>query len=122
MPHKCTECGLVYEKGSPEILEGCSCGNRKFFFFRPLTEEEAEKLKEEENAKEIKANAPRTDDDIWNIKIEEGVYDLDLAALMSKKPVIVAGEEGRYLLSLSSALKDAGKGKTVKYTKRKKKD
>ncbi len=59
--------------------------------------------------------------DIWNIKAGDGVYELDIASLMMKEPVIVRGEEGRYLLSLSSAFKESGKRKTVKYTKRGKK-
>ncbi|MBS3143917.1 hypothetical protein J4446_03535, partial [Candidatus Woesearchaeota archaeon] len=32
MPHQCVRCGNMYEDGSEEILKGCSCGSRFFFF------------------------------------------------------------------------------------------
>jgi predicted nucleic acid-binding Zn-ribbon protein len=97
MPHKCTRCGKVYGEGSKEILEGCKCGNRYFLYFRKITDEEAEKFK-----------------DIWNIKVKDGTYEIDIASLMAKEPIIISGEEGRYLLSLASAFK----GKKIKYPDR----
>jgi predicted nucleic acid-binding Zn-ribbon protein len=126
MPHRCTKCGRVYPKGAKEILEGCQCGNRLFMFFREISKEEAEALKGK-NTREIidkklveeLRKKPRTDQEIWNIKAEDGVYEIDVASLMMKEPVIVAGDEGRYILSLSSAFKK--EGKQVKYTKRKRK-
>lgn len=30
MPHKCTNCGNVFDDGSDDILSGCDCGSRKF--------------------------------------------------------------------------------------------
>ncbi len=42
-------------------------------------------------------------DDIWNIKVKDnGVFEIDISALMMKEPVIVAGAKGRYLVSLPS--------------------
>lgn len=101
MPNRCTKCGRVYE-GPEAVVKGCECGNRLFIYIRRISDAEAERLKASKEAREVKA---RLDEDIWNIKVEEGVYDLDLASLMAKEPIIVAGEEGRYLLSLSSAFK-----------------
>ncbi|NOZ77284.1 MAG: hypothetical protein GXO65_06410 [Euryarchaeota archaeon] len=126
MPHRCTKCGRVYPKGARELLEGCECGNRLFMFFRKITDEEAEALKGKDTREIIDQKLveklqrkPRTDDEIWNIKAEDGVYEIDVASLMMKEPIIVAGDEGRYILSLSSAFKKGGK--QVKYTKRRKK-
>jgi hypothetical protein len=128
MPHRCTKCGRVYPKGSKEVLEGCECGNRLFMFFRKISDEEAEALKGKDTKEIINQKLveklqkkPRTDQEIWNIKAEDGVYEIDLASLMMKEPVIVAGDDGRYILSLSSAFKSEGKDKQVKYTKRRKK-
>lgn len=42
-------------------------------------------------------------EDIWNIRVKDGVYEIDIASLMMREPIIVAGEEGEYLVSLSSA-------------------
>ncbi len=123
MPHKCTNCGKTYEDGSEELLKGCECGKRLFLYFRKITEEEAEKL----DAKEIKISkdteidiedeAKEGDDkNIWNIKVEDGVFQIDVASLMSKEPIILTGEEGRYLVSLSSIFGD--KDKKHKYLDR----
>jgi predicted nucleic acid-binding Zn-ribbon protein len=116
MPNKCTRCGKVYEEGSDVIIKGCGCGNRLFFYFRKVSDEEAAELTEE-GTKEIQESAsaligikdgePVLDkgSDIWNIKVKDGVYEIDIASLMGGEPIIVAGEEGRYLVSLSSAFK-----------------
>jgi predicted nucleic acid-binding Zn-ribbon protein len=42
MPHQCLKCGQTFEKGSPQLLKGCSdCGGNRFFFTKkPLNEEE----------------------------------------------------------------------------------
>ncbi len=114
MPHKCTMCGTVYEDGSDVVIDGCDCGNRLFFYYRKISDEEAAKLKTEKKLNEvdslkgiigIKDGEPVIDrgSDIWNIKVKDnGVYDIDISSLMMKEPVIVAGEEWRYLVSLSS--------------------
>ncbi len=117
MPHKCTNCGRTYEDGSEQLLKGCECGHSLFLYFRKISKEEAEKL----GAKEIKATTEenkldKAKDDIWNVKIEDGVFRIDVASLMAKEPIILAGEEGRYLLSLSSVF--GGKKKIVKYPDR----
>jgi uncharacterized protein len=116
LPNKCTKCGKIYGEGSDAILTGCECGNRMFFYFRRVTEEEAVELTEK-GTKEISESAgtligikdgePVLDKgtDIWNIKVKEGVYEIDIAALLGGEPLIVAGDEGRYLVSLSSAFK-----------------
>ncbi len=122
MPNKCTKCGKVYKEGSDAILTGCECGNRMFFYFRRISDEEAVELTEK-GTKEISESAgtligikdgePVLDkgNDIWNIKVKEGVYEIDIAALLGGEPLIVAGEEGRYLVSLSSAFKrKSGRG------------
>ncbi|MFQ5975799.1 MAG: Zn-ribbon domain-containing protein [Candidatus Hydrothermarchaeales archaeon] len=123
MPHKCTMCGTVYENGSEAIINGCDCGNRLFFYFRKLSDKEATKLKTEENVEEvdslkgiigIRDGEPVIDrgDDIWNIRVKDGIYEIDISSLMMKEPVIVTGEEGRYLVSLSSIFKGLEKKKS----------
>ncbi|MFQ5816002.1 MAG: Zn-ribbon domain-containing protein [Candidatus Hydrothermarchaeaceae archaeon] len=124
MPHKCTKCGKTYEDGSEELLKGCGCGNRLFLYLRKITEEEVEKL----GAREIKSSdageveekgetkEEGEEDHIWNVKVEDGVFQIDVASLMAKEPVVLAGEEGRYLVSLSSVF--GTKDKRVKYLDR----
>lgn len=78
-------------------------------YIRKISDQTASELKSKGAAREIKP-------DIWNIKVKNGVYDIDIASLMKSEPVIVAGDEGRYILSLSSVFK--GKKKLVKKTKK----
>ena len=33
MGHKCVYCGQVYSDASRELLEGCKCGSKFFFYF-----------------------------------------------------------------------------------------
>jgi len=104
----------VYEEGSDVILKGCECGNRLFLYFRKLSDREADELEKRTKPSaslkgivDISKGEPRLKKgkDIWNVRIKDGVYEIDVASLMLKEPVIVAGEEGRYLVSLSSAFK-----------------
>ena len=34
MPHQCVRCGTFYDDASKEILEGCNCGAKLFFYVR----------------------------------------------------------------------------------------
>ena len=43
MPHQCVRCSTMYEDGSAEILKGCSCGGKLFFYIK---KERLEKDKE----------------------------------------------------------------------------
>ncbi|MEA3559603.1 MAG: Zn-ribbon containing protein, partial [Candidatus Thermoplasmatota archaeon] len=47
MPHQCLNCGHIIERGSREILKGCSnCGGKKFMFVdQPMPEEKRNELK-----------------------------------------------------------------------------
>jgi predicted nucleic acid-binding Zn-ribbon protein len=102
-----------------------------FLYFRKLSSSEATQLKEkklrrvaskrfaeiireaEEKRKsgwqKLKAKMSRKpkEEDIWNIKVKDGVYEIDVASLMMKEPIIVAGEDGEYLVSLSSAFESS---------------
>lgn len=115
MPSKCTRCGRVYEEDSEIIFSGCECGNKLFFYYRKISDKEAEKLKEEgieeveKNLEEIlevkEERGEEKEEDIWNIKVEDGVFKINIASLMQGKPIIASGEEGRYVISLSSAFR-----------------
>ena len=34
MPHQCVRCNAFFEDGADEILKGCSCGGKLFFFVK----------------------------------------------------------------------------------------
>jgi len=124
MPHKCTRCGRIYTEKDEQILHGCECGNGMFLYFRKLEGEEARKLEEEEEARKVKdralyslvdsmEEAEKRFDDLGNIRVREGVYEIDLGSLMGGEPIIVEGDEGEYLVSLSSLFEE--KSRLKKY-------
>ena len=43
MPHQCVRCSKIYPTGCKELLTGCSCGG-KFFFF--VKEDQLKKVEE----------------------------------------------------------------------------
>lgn len=71
-------------------------------FAEIIREAEAKRRRWQDRLRDRISGKPRGED-IWNIRVEDGVYEIDIASLMMKEPIIVAGEEGEYLVSLSSA-------------------
>jgi len=122
MPHQCVHCGKLYENAAPELLKGCSCGS-KFFFF--IKKEQYEKLKREKaipvqldpkEKKQIESDVR----EIIGIREEEpvildfesvrvirpGKFEIDLINLFTKKrPLIYKLEEGKYIIDLAASLK-----------------
>lgn len=125
MPHQCVRCGKLYPTGCKELLIGCNCGG-KFFFF----------VKDEliEKAKEINENLTPEDkiqmeDDIFelmgqdkndqavvldfeSIKISSpGKYELDLVDLFKGNPLVFKLEEGKYVIDIPSTFANERKKK-----------
>ena len=75
MPHQCVKCGTMYKDASQEILKGCSCGAKLFFFIR----------KEAFEKKETQVNLSPQDKE----QIENDVYDLIGSDIDRSKPVIL---------------------------------
>lgn len=122
-PHQCVHCGQLYENAAPELLKGCSCGSRFFFYIR---EEQYEKLQREkempmkELGKEEKQQIEKDVREMIGVKEEEpvildfesirvikpGKFELDIVNLFSKKrPLIYKLEEGKYIIDLAASLK-----------------
>jgi predicted nucleic acid-binding Zn-ribbon protein len=120
MPHQCVRCNKLYPDGSNEILKGCSCGGKYFFFIKAesldagkkiindLTPED--KLHIEEDISEI-LNLKRNPDlpvilDLEAIRVlHPGKYELDLVHLFKKDPLIIKLDEGKYLIDLAQIFK-----------------
>ncbi len=127
MPHQCVRCNTFYEDGSKEILKGCSCGGKLFFY---VSKEKLKKAKQVtshlslQEKKQIEADVfeiigdERDRDrpvilDFESISIKgEGKYDLDLVNLFSKKqPVIYKLEDGKYLIDIAATFEKMRKKK-----------
>lgn len=111
--HKCVRCGTVYEDGDSSILRGCKCGSVFFMYFkskRDLERMEAMDIKlrekkttlEKELRKKIRLRK-RKRFDIETVKEPiEGVYKINIEALMKEKPLIILERERAYFIHLPS--------------------
>jgi hypothetical protein len=126
MPHQCVRCGKVYDDGAEEILKGCSCGAKMFYFIRqeklkkiqeqqaqePLSQKEQEQI--EKDVYDLIGDEIDTDKpvilDIESIEIlKPGKYKLDLVKLFkTKEPLIYKLEDGKYIVDLVESFKKMG--------------
>lgn len=128
MPHQCVRCGIFYDDGAKEILQGCKCGAKLFFYVRKEKLEQAkeieqnltkqEKKKIEKDVYEIVGKDMADESpvilDIESIRIlKPGKFELDLVHLFNKKnPLIFKLEEGKYMIDIAESFKRMGeKGK-----------
>ncbi len=121
MPHQCVRCNKLYEDGAQEILKGCSCGARLFFYIKKKHIEEGKELVSNLSVEE-KQQIERDVTDILHIKQEDkekpiildiesirvlkpGKYELDLVHLFKNDPLVFKLDEGKYVIDLPQAFK-----------------
>jgi len=112
----------MYDDGAQEILAGCACGARLFFFVRKEQLKKAEvvtqnltpadKVQIEKDVKEIigiEEDSPVILD-IESVRISRpGSFELDLVHLFNKKePLIYKVEEGKYIIDLAETFRRRG--------------
>ncbi|NQV91653.1 hypothetical protein HQ489_04210 [Candidatus Woesearchaeota archaeon] len=120
MPHQCVRCSTIFPNGAQEILKGCSCGARLFFFVKDKDIErgkelvsnlsEEDKIQIEQDIREI---IPVKDEsnkdapvilDIEAIRIMgPGKYELDIVHMFKNDPMVIKLEEGKYMIDLPQA-------------------
>ena len=121
MPHQCVRCEKLYSDGSKELLKGCSCGSRFFFFMKKKeinkSKELSSKLNKDERKqieqdveelieKEDNMNEGPVFLDIESIRIlRPGKYELNLIDLFRKKPLVYKLEDGKYVIDLVSTFR-----------------
>jgi len=114
----------MYDDGASEILKGCSCGARLFFFIR--------KEKLEESKKEIQQTLQEVDKvqiehDVLNMigspepdvpvildfeavrVLKPGKYELDLVHLFKGDPLIFKLADGKYVIDVAGTFQNARK-------------
>jgi uncharacterized protein len=122
MPHQCVRCGSLYQDGSNEILSGCSCGGKLFFFVKK------EKLKEIREAQVTltKKDKKQIEKDVFDLIgvnndpektvvldfesiriLKPGKYELDLVNLFKDRPLVYKLDEGKYVIDLPESFKKA---------------
>jgi len=121
MPHQCVRCGTLYDDGSKEILSGCKCGARLFFYIKKERLEQAKEISDNLSKKEKK----QIEDDVLDIVgrdreeetpvvldlesirvLKPGKFELDLVHLFNKKePLVYKLDEGKYIIDIAETFK-----------------
>ena len=124
MPHQCTKCGKVYPDASNELLIGCICGSKFFYYIRQekfeqlqnekdqILEElnKADKEQIEKDIRELTGLDKKPDEpvilDLESVRvIRPGKFEIDIVNLFSKnRPLIYKLEESKYIIDLTSTL------------------
>ena len=117
MPHQCVRCGNMFPDGSKDLLSGCSCGSKFFFFMKKARLEESQNISAKLTSKDREQIEKDVEDivdyklkgegpvflDIESIRIlKPGQYELDLVDLFRKKPLVYKLEDGKYIIDLVS--------------------
>jgi predicted nucleic acid-binding Zn-ribbon protein len=122
MPHQCVRCGNFFDDGAAEILKGCKCGGKLFFYIRKEKLEKAKQVakqaklseKEKTQIEEDAFNLVGVDKekgdpiilDLESIKIKKpGQYELDLVHLFKGDPLIFKLEDGKYMIDVVESFK-----------------
>ena len=121
MPHQCVRCSKMYEDGSREILTGCTCGGRFFFFMKEKSIQEAKRLTQNltvDDKKQMERDAfdligERTKEeivkdypvvlDLESIRVKQpGKFEIDLVDLFRGEPLVYKLSDGKYIIDLAS--------------------
>jgi hypothetical protein len=111
MVHICAACGRVYPDSSEEILKGCTCGGKKFYFERPAAQRKraaptspAPEPEPEHVPEEAGADENDRFDRVESVRIiAPGTYELNIEKMArSDERVVGLGQEGSYALDLLS--------------------
>jgi len=126
MPHQCVRCDTLYDDGAKEILKGCKCGARLFFYIKKKQLQEVknittnlsieEKDQIEQDVFDL-VGAKREEDIPVVLEFESinvlkpGKYHIDLVHLFKKDPVVFKVGEGKYIIDLNETFKQHKEGK-----------
>lgn len=130
MPHQCVKCNSFYEDGADELLKGCTCGAKLFFYIRKekyervqrqlsdlkLSEEQKQQI--ETDVRDIVGDKVETETpvilDIEAIRVQgPGQYQLDLVHLFNKAPMVIRLGEGKYTIDIAQTFKRFSEGKDI---------
>lgn len=114
MPHQCVRCNTFYDELTEDLLKGCKCGGKLFFYIKKeslnrakqmvVNLSEKEKTQIEQDVLDIVG--PTSSDepvvlDLESIRVTRpGKYEIDLVQLFKGEPVIYKLDEGKYVIDI----------------------
>ena len=116
MPHQCVRCSSMYEDGATELLQGCKCGGKFFFYMKKqdiktvqemtvkLTTEDKQQMESDalDLVGEKKPSMPVVLD-LESIRVlKPGKFEIDLVDLFKGKPLVYKLEDGKYIIDIVS--------------------
>lgn len=124
MPNQCTKCGKVYADAAEELLKGCTCNSRFFYYIRQekfddlenemqkvmIELDKADKDQIEKDIRELTGLDKKPDEpvilDLESVRvIKPGKFEIDIVSLFSKnRPLIYKLGEGKYIIDIVSSL------------------
>ena len=126
MPHQCVRCSTMYEDGATEILKGCKCGGKLFFYIKKdklkeiqektanLSDKQKEEI-EKDVFDLVGSEIDKSDPVVLDLEairvLQPGKYELDLVHLFKHEPLIFKLEEGKYMIDLIETFKQLAGGK-----------
>ena len=117
MPHQCVRCNTFYEDGAQELLKGCPCAGKLFFYIKKEKLDEMKKItegikltiKEKEQIEQdvfdlVGSDVDKSQPVILDLEaikvLRPGKYELDLVHLFKNEPLIFKLEDGKYMIDL----------------------
>jgi len=115
----------MYEDGAQELLKGCVCGAKFFFFMKRKDIDEVTHLTTNLTADERKELENDVLDlvgekepekpvilDLESIRVlKPGKFEIDLVDLFKGKPLVYKLEDGKYIIDIVSTFKSTRAGK-----------
>lgn len=118
MPYRCVHCSKIYSDGSSEVLTGCECRS-KFFFY--LNDEKLKAIQSQQEQDIVLTDSEKKQME-WEVReiagvqteeepifldfesvsvVKPGKYLIDITKLFEqKKPRVYKLEEGKYVIDL----------------------
>ncbi|HLC85465.1 MAG TPA: Zn-ribbon containing protein [Candidatus Nanoarchaeia archaeon] len=129
MPHQCVKCSTMYDDGADELLKGCPCKGKLFFYIRKEKFERSKRQLEdlkltddariqmESDVREIVGDIETDVPVILDLEairiVKPGSYELDLVHLFNKAPIVVRLAEGKYMIDIAETFKRVKDGKKL---------
>lgn len=116
MPHQCVRCSKLYPAGCKQLLTGCECGGRFFFFVKEELVDQAKEITQflspqdkqelEQDVLELVGNIDHERPIILDFEsiraTSPGKYEIDLIDLFKGDPLVIKLDEGKYVIDIPS--------------------